>query len=36
MSWGEERLGHDAEEEIAVALDEIAKIARLRLEELDS
>jgi OHCU decarboxylase len=36
MSWGEERLGHDAEEEIAVALGEIAKIARLRLEELDS
>ena len=36
MSWGEERLGHDAEEEIAIALGEIAKIARLRLEELDA
>jgi 2-oxo-4-hydroxy-4-carboxy-5-ureidoimidazoline decarboxylase len=36
MSWGEERLGHDVEEEVAVALSEIAKIARLRLEELDS
>ena len=34
MAWGEERLSHDAEEEIAVALGEIAKIARLRLEEL--
>jgi len=36
MSWGEERLSHDAEQEIAIALGEIAKIARLRLEELDA
>jgi OHCU decarboxylase len=36
MGWGEERLGHDHEEEVAVALGEIAKIARLRLEELDT
>jgi OHCU decarboxylase len=36
MSWGEERLGHDVEQEIAIALGEIAKIARLRLEELDA
>ncbi len=36
MAWGDERLGHDAEQEIAIALGEIAKIARLRLEELDS
>ena len=28
-----ERLGHTREEEVAVALAEIAKIARLRLEE---
>jgi OHCU decarboxylase len=35
MAWGEERLTHEAEEEIAVALAEIAEIARLRLEELD-
>jgi OHCU decarboxylase len=36
MGWGEERLGHGVEEEVEVALDEIAKIARLRLEELDT
>ena len=35
-SLREERLGHDTEEEIAIALGEIAKIARLRLEELDA
>ncbi|MGZ8634299.1 MAG: 2-oxo-4-hydroxy-4-carboxy-5-ureidoimidazoline decarboxylase [Solirubrobacteraceae bacterium] len=36
MGWGEERLDHEVEEEVAVALGEIAKIARLRLEELDT
>jgi 2-oxo-4-hydroxy-4-carboxy-5-ureidoimidazoline decarboxylase len=36
MGWAEERLAHGADEELAVALDEIAKIARLRLEELDA
>ncbi len=35
MGWGEERLGHTVEEEVGIALGEIAKIARLRLEELD-
>jgi OHCU decarboxylase len=33
LAWGEERLGHEPEEEVEVALAEIAKIARLRLEE---
>jgi OHCU decarboxylase len=36
LAWGEERLGRDAEQEIDTALAEIAKIARLRLEELDA
>ena len=36
LAWGEERLAHEADEEIEVALGEIAKIARLRLEELDA
>jgi 2-oxo-4-hydroxy-4-carboxy--5-ureidoimidazoline (OHCU) decarboxylase len=36
MGWGEERLGHAVDDEVAVALNEIAKIARLRLEELDT
>ena len=36
LAWGEERLGHEADEEIEVALGEIAKIARLRLQELDA
>ena len=35
LAWGEERLAHERDEEIEVALGEIAKIARLRLEELD-
>jgi OHCU decarboxylase len=35
LAWGEERLAHGRDEEIEVALGEIAKIARLRLEELD-
>ncbi|HEX6695825.1 MAG TPA: 2-oxo-4-hydroxy-4-carboxy-5-ureidoimidazoline decarboxylase, partial [Solirubrobacteraceae bacterium] len=35
LAWGEERLGHEPDEEVEVALDEIAKIARLRLEELE-
>jgi OHCU decarboxylase len=30
----ERRVGHDAEAEVAVALEEIGRIARLRLEEL--
>ena len=33
--WGEERLGHEPEQEVEIALGEIAKIARLRLEELE-
>jgi 2-oxo-4-hydroxy-4-carboxy-5-ureidoimidazoline decarboxylase len=35
LAWGEERLGHDPEAEVETALGEIAKIARLRLEELE-
>jgi xanthine dehydrogenase D subunit len=34
LEWGSERLGHDPEQEVEIALAEIAKIARLRLEEL--
>jgi OHCU decarboxylase len=34
LAWGEERLAREREEEIETALGEIAKIARLRLEEL--
>ena len=33
LAWGEERLGNDADDEVEIALGEIAKIARLRLEE---
>jgi len=35
LAWGEERLAHEPDEEVEIALDEIAKIARLRLEELE-
>ena len=35
LAWGEERLGREPEDELETALDEIAKIARLRLEELE-
>jgi OHCU decarboxylase len=35
LAWGEERLGHEPDEELEIALGEIAKIARLRLRELD-
>jgi OHCU decarboxylase len=35
LAWGEERLGHEPDEEVEIALGEIAKIARLRLRELD-
>ena len=35
LAWGEERLGREPEEEVETALGEIAKIARLRLEELE-
>jgi OHCU decarboxylase len=34
LAWGQERLRHEAEEEVEIALGEIAKIARARLEEL--
>ena len=34
LAWAQERLGHDVDAEVEVALEEIAKIARLRLEEL--
>jgi 2-oxo-4-hydroxy-4-carboxy--5-ureidoimidazoline (OHCU) decarboxylase len=34
LSWGRERLGHGTEDEIAIALGEIAKIAALRLDDL--
>ena len=35
LAWGDERLGHELDEEVEIALGEIAKIARLRLRELD-
>lgn len=34
LAWGEERLGHTTDEEVAIALGEVAKIADLRLREL--
>jgi 2-oxo-4-hydroxy-4-carboxy-5-ureidoimidazoline decarboxylase len=34
LAWGSERLGHATDEEIVVALGEIAKIAGLRLRDL--
>ena len=36
LQWGEQRLGHERDEEVEIALDEIAKIALLRLRELDA
>ena len=35
LAWGEERLGHEPEQEVETALGEIAKIGRLRLEDLE-
>jgi OHCU decarboxylase len=35
LAWGEERLRHEHDEEVEIALAEIAKIARLRLEALE-
>jgi OHCU decarboxylase len=35
LEWGEQRLGNEPEQEIDIALAEIAKIGRLRLEDLD-
>ncbi len=34
LAWGAERLGHTRDDEVAIALGEIAKIARLRLDDL--
>jgi 2-oxo-4-hydroxy-4-carboxy-5-ureidoimidazoline decarboxylase len=34
LAWGRERLSHPADEEVAIALGEIAKIAGLRLADL--
>jgi OHCU decarboxylase len=34
LGWGRERLGHSDDDEVAIALGEIAKIARLRLDDL--
>ena len=34
LAWGRERLGHTEDEEIAIALGEVAKIADLRLRDL--
>jgi OHCU decarboxylase len=34
LAWGRERLSHPADDEVAIALGEIAKIARLRLDDL--
>jgi OHCU decarboxylase len=34
LAWAQERLAHDPEQEVQIALQEIAKIARLRLVEI--
>jgi 2-oxo-4-hydroxy-4-carboxy-5-ureidoimidazoline decarboxylase len=34
LAWGRERLEHAPDDEVAIALGEIAKIARLRLDDL--
>jgi OHCU decarboxylase len=34
LAWAQERLSHDPEQEVEIALQEIAKIARLRLVEI--
>jgi 2-oxo-4-hydroxy-4-carboxy-5-ureidoimidazoline decarboxylase len=34
LAWGAERLGHSTDEEVAIALGEVAKIAGLRLADL--
>jgi OHCU decarboxylase len=34
LAWGRERLAHGTDEEVEIAIGEIAKIARLRLEDL--
>jgi 2-oxo-4-hydroxy-4-carboxy--5-ureidoimidazoline (OHCU) decarboxylase len=34
LAWAQERLSNDPCEEVAIALEEIAKIARLRLEDI--
>jgi 2-oxo-4-hydroxy-4-carboxy-5-ureidoimidazoline decarboxylase len=34
LAWAQERLTNDDDEEVAIALEEIAKIARLRLEDI--
>jgi OHCU decarboxylase len=34
LAWAQERLRNDVDEEVEIALEEIAKIARLRLEEI--
>ena len=34
LAWGRARLGHTADDEVATALGEIAKIAGLRLRDL--
>jgi OHCU decarboxylase len=33
FAWGAQRLAHDDEQELAIALGEVAKIGRLRLED---
>jgi 2-oxo-4-hydroxy-4-carboxy-5-ureidoimidazoline decarboxylase len=34
LAWGRERLGNDPEPELAIAVGEVVKIARLRLEDM--
>jgi 2-oxo-4-hydroxy-4-carboxy-5-ureidoimidazoline decarboxylase len=34
LAWGRQRVGNSLDEEVAIALGEIAKIARLRLDDL--
>jgi OHCU decarboxylase len=34
LAWGRERLGHTTDDEVAIALGEVAKLADLRLRDL--
>jgi 2-oxo-4-hydroxy-4-carboxy--5-ureidoimidazoline (OHCU) decarboxylase len=34
LAWGRERLGNEPDSELDIALGEVVKIARLRLEDL--
>jgi OHCU decarboxylase len=35
LAWGQERLNHDQDQELDIAIAEVLKIARLRLEDME-